>query len=196
MPDEVEVKVLIDDLSALQEKLRKAGFQLQTPPTHEVNTLYDYDDRRLQKAGQLLRIRHYGSEGKVTHKSKGREGTHKTREETETNVGDGKQLEQIFKAVGLKPGFVYEKYRAEWTDGRGNVVLDETPIGNLAEIEGKPAWIDSTAEALGIGKAQYITKNYMDLFREWKEQTGSEAANMTFDECRQGCHPLPQVGTS
>lgn len=190
MPDEVEVKVVVHDLHALEEKLRQAGFKLKTPRTQEVNTLYDFEDRRLQKAGQLLRIRRYGSEWKLTHKAKGRAGAYKTREETETKVDDGERLQQIFEAIGLVPGFIYEKYRAEWTDGHGDVVLDETPIGNLAEIEGPPAWIDKTAQALGIDKKQYITKNYMDLFREWKEQTSSQAANMTFEECQRGCPPL------
>jgi len=190
MPDEVEVKVVVHDLPKLEEKLRKAGFRLKTPRAHEVNTLYDFEDRRLQKTSQLLRIRRYGAEWKLTHKSKGGDGAHKTRQETETKVADGEQLQGIFKAIGLKPGFVYEKYRAEWTDGNGDVVLDETPIGNLAEIEGEPAWIDKTAETLGVDKKHYITTNYMDLFREWKERTGSKAANMTFADCEQGCPPI------
>ena len=32
-----------------------------------------------------------------------------------------------------KPG---GKIRYEWSDGKGHVVVDETPIGNFGEIEG------------------------------------------------------------
>ena len=183
MPDEVEVKVLVDDLRKLENKLRDAGFALKTPRTHELNTLYDFADQRLQKSGQLLRLRKYGSAWTLTHKTKGSTGIHKTRKETETKLSDGESLHQIFLALGLSPGFTYEKFRAEWTDSKGHVVLDETPIGNLAEIEGEPEWIDRTAGLLHIDKKAYITRNYAEMFREWKTRTGSKAKNMTFEEC-------------
>ena len=38
--DEGENKFVVDDVAALQEKLR-VGFRLQTPRTHEINRLYD-----------------------------------------------------------------------------------------------------------------------------------------------------------
>ncbi len=47
--------------------------------------------------------------------------------------------------LALRRSFVYEKFRAEWSDGEGHVVLDHTPIGDIAEIEGKSRWIDRTA---------------------------------------------------
>src|SRR5581483_6429499 len=110
MPDEVEVKLLVDDLDVLEKKLRDAGFKLKPPRTRELNTLFDFPNQQLQRSGQLLRLRRYGSEWKLTHKSKGTEGaTHKTRKETETKVADGDNLRQIFRALGLQPGFVYEK---------------------------------------------------------------------------------------
>ena len=78
------------------------------------------------------------------------------------------------------PSFRYEKFRAEWTDGKGQVVVDETPIGNFCEIEGAPRWIDATAKRLGVRQADYITKNYAGLFLEWKARTKSRAEEMTF----------------
>ena len=45
----------------------------------------------------------------------------------------------ILTALGFRPSFRYEKYRAEWTDGSGEVVIDRTPIGDLAEIAGTPS---------------------------------------------------------
>ena len=81
------------------------------------------------------------------------------------------------------PSFRYEKYRAEWTDGQGEVVVDRTPIGDLAEIEGDSHWIDRIAKALSVSQADYITASYAELFFQWKQRTGSPALNMTFDEC-------------
>src|SRR5208283_167603 len=83
-------------------------------------------------------------------------------------------------ALGYRPTFRYEKFRAEWSDGRGHVVVDETPIGDFGEIEGRPRWIDRTARALEIPAANYITQTYAELFLAWKKRTGSPAKEMTF----------------
>ncbi len=180
MPEEVEIKFLVDDLRALERKLRAAGFRRKTASTHEMNTLYDLPGNPLRGRGELLRLRQYGDKWKLTHKAKGKAGRHKSRIETETEVRDGKQMDGILRALGFQPNFRYEKFRAEYTDGEGEVVLDKTPIGSLAEIEGKPRWIDRTAKAFGLDRKHYITKNYAQLFFDWKDRTGSTAAEMTF----------------
>jgi adenylate cyclase, class 2 len=89
-------------------------------------------------------------------------------------------MDLILCALGYAPSFRYEKFRAEWTDGKGQVVVDETPIGNFCEIEGAPRWIDETAKKLGVNQADYITKNYAGLFLEWKALSNNQAAEMTF----------------
>lgn len=183
MADEVEVKVLVSDPDALERKLRDSGFNQKTPSTFERNTLYDAGDK-LRSKGEILRLRQYGEKWKLTHKAKGAEGRHKTRAESETAISSGKEMDAILRALGYKPAFVYEKYRAEWSDGQGEVVVDRTPIGNLAELEGKPDWIDAIAAKLGISESQYITKSYGQLFEEWREKSGSKARNMTFDEVK------------
>lgn len=179
---ETEIKFRISDIAGLQQALHGAGFQEQTPRTHEMNTLYDLPGRKLFQRGELLRIRQYGEAWLLTHKA-GRTQAgdrHKTRAETETAVRDGEALERIFCALGLEVVFRYEKFRSEWSDGSGHVVIDETPIGNFGEIEGEPAWIDGIAAKLGISPGQYITGSYAELFFAWKSQTGSSAAEMTF----------------
>jgi adenylate cyclase class 2 len=60
------------------------------------------------------------------------------------------------------------------------VVVDETPIGTFAEIEGPADWIDAVARDLGVGIEQYITDTYTGLFFEWKRRTRSNADHMTF----------------
>ena len=116
----------------------------------------------------------------MTHKSKGTIGRHNSRVELETSVGDGKKMDLILRALGYAPSFRYEKFRAEWIDGEGQVVVDETPIGNFCEIEGTPRWIDATAKRLGVTPADYITTNYAGLFLDWKERTKGGAPEMTF----------------
>jgi adenylate cyclase, class 2 len=180
MPKEIEIKFRIDDLPALTRALRKAGFQQITRSTHEMNSLYDLPGHKLRKRGQLLRLREYGETWVLTHKAKGETGRHKMRVELETCVENGPQMHAILRALGFTPTFRYEKYRAEWSDGIGDVVLDETPIGNFGEIEGAPRWIDRTARALGIDRSDYITETYAPMFFAWKRRTHSAATEMTF----------------
>jgi adenylate cyclase class 2 len=180
MAQEIEIKFRVADLRALSRKLRATGFHLVTRRTHEVNTLYDLPGGVLRKRNELMRIRKYGSSWTLTHKSGTKRGKHSSRVELETAVSDGKKLDAILRALGYAPSFRYEKFRAEWTDGKGQVVVDETPIGNFCEIEGPPRWIDATAKKLGVSTADYITKNYATLFVEWKQETGSRAMEMTF----------------
>lgn len=179
---EVEVKLRVADLGALTRRLSAAKFKLVTPRTHEMNTLYDFPGGHLRSRGEVLRIRKYGDKWTVTHKTKGSAAKHKSRMETETKLEDGDALAHVFEAIGLVPSFRYEKYRAEWSDGEGHVVLDETPIGNIAELEGPPEWIDRIAKQLGIKEAEYITQSYTQMFYAWKDETGSKAREMTWAE--------------
>ncbi len=180
MSSEIEVKFRVGDLRTLRRKLRAAGFRLKTRRTREMNTLYDLPGGVLRKHRELLRLRQYGSEWKLTFKSKGKIGRHSTRDELETGVSDGKLMDAILRALAYSPSFRYEKFRQEWTDSKGEVVVDETPIGNFCEIEGSSRWIDATATKLGVNRADYITKNYATLFAEWKRETRSRAQEMTF----------------
>jgi|ERR1700733_4907872 len=180
MTREIEIKFRVGDARALATKLRAAGFRNVTPRMHEMNTLYDLPGGVLRARKELLRIRKYGTEWTLTHKAKGKVGRHSSRQELETVVADGKKMDAILHALGYAPSFRYEKFRAEWTDGKGQVVVDETPIGDFCEIEGAPRWIDAIAKKLGVSEADYITKNYSGLFLEWKAQTKSRAGEMTF----------------
>jgi adenylate cyclase, class 2 len=181
-PKEVEIKFLVPDPNALEQRLREHGFKNETPSTHEVNTLYDLPGQKLRRKGELLRLRDYGGEWRLTHKAKVKLGRHKSRGELETGVSDGYHMDAILRALGFVPSFVYEKFRAEWSDGEGHVVVDHTPIGDVAEIEGKARWIDCVARKLGVKPQDYITKSYAELFFDWKRRTGSAAENMTFSE--------------
>jgi adenylate cyclase class 2 len=192
MPKETEIKFRIEDLPALSRSLKRTGFKLITRSTHEMNSLYDLPGQKLRKRGELLRLRKYGEAWVLTHKGKPTlahktrkdgapiAGLHKVRIELETRVENGPQTDAILRALGFASTFRYEKYRAEWSDGTGHIVLDKTPVGNFGEIEGPPRWIDHTAAKLGIASADYITQTYADIFFTWKRKRHSQATEMTF----------------
>ena len=179
---EVEIKFKIDDIDTLTSSLQTAGFRLVTPRTHEMNTLYDQPGGKLRRRGALLRLRQYGPRWTVTYKDRSgpQSGRHKSRREIETQVEKGEAMAQVFESIGFSPSFRYEKYRSEWSDSTGHVVIDETPIGNFGEIEGQPEWIDATAQRLEIPVKNYLKESYAELFAAWKRRTRSKAKEMTF----------------
>jgi adenylate cyclase, class 2 len=180
MPKEIEIKFQVRNARQLPTRLKAVGFRLKTPRTHEMNTLYDFPGQALRKRGEMLRLRKYGKKWTLTHKAKGTAGRHKSRVETETALGDGAKVEAILRSLGLEPLFRYEKFRAEWSDGSGHLVLDETPVGTYAELEGPPRWIDRMAKQIGVAQGDYITQTYAELFGAWKRRTKSSAREMTF----------------
>jgi adenylate cyclase class 2 len=187
MPIETEIKFRVDDIAELTRRLEAAGFRLHTPRAFESNVLYDTPSRQMRARTEILRIRSYAGRWVITHKRLPDVGpgedTHKHRVETETEVADGAAIEQIFLSLGLSPAFRYEKWRAEWTDGEGHCVIDETPIGNFAELEGPAEWIDHAALELGIAPASYITLSYGRLFEIWRTERHSDAQDLTFAAC-------------
>lgn len=186
---EVEIKFRVADAAQLCARLPALGLHLLTSRTFEHNRLFDTPERALRASGQTLRIRQYGDKWIVTHKAPlagAANMPHKRRMETETTVADGEALAKIFLSLGYEVAFVYEKWRAEYSDGIGHLVLDETPIGIFAELEGSSEWIDATAAQLGIEPERYITANYARLFFDWKQASKNSAANMTFAEVASG----------
>jgi len=180
---ETEVKFRVRDAVDLELRLQAAGFRRETPRTFERNVLFDTPDRRLRQERQILRIRQYGEKWLLTHKalpSEGDFGLYKHRIETETTLGDGESVAAIFISLGYIAAFTYEKYRTEWADETGHCVLDETPIGVFAELEGPEEWIDRKAAALGVDHAELFNLSYGRMFELWKEETGSRANDLTF----------------
>jgi adenylate cyclase class 2 len=187
---EIELKFSVADPEALEARLPRLGFHLVTPRTFEHNTLFDTASRELRAKRQILRLREYGGIHTLTHKriddTNADSTRYKIRIETETTVSDPHALAEIFAQIGYTPAFIYEKYRTEWaisdpfSETTPHLVLDETPIGTYAELEGPTEWIDRTVAELNIDPATCLTDSYGKLFLDWKERTGSPAEHLTF----------------
>ena len=183
---EIEVKFSVRNLKALEAQLSELGFHCKTPRTFERNILFDTPARELRATRQILRLRRYGERWVLTHKqatpNDSPDARHKERIETETAVEDGEAVASIFRVLGYTSTFVYEKWRSEWADNEGHCVLDETPIGLYAELEGPREWIDRMLIALHVDQADVTILSYGRLFEQWQKQTGSQAQNMSFAE--------------
>lgn len=182
---ETEVKFRVANIKFLSSRLQQLGFKLLTPRTFERNTLYDTADRTLRARQEILRVRRYGDLWIITHKGLPRNydpsERHKKRVETETRVEDGEAVATIFERLGFAPVFTYEKWRTEWADATRHCVIDETAIGVFAELEGPEEWIDEVGRGLGLAPEEFMTLSYGKLFEIWKQETGSDATDLTFE---------------
>lgn len=186
---ETEVKFQVPDGPGFEQNLQRLGFTRDTPRTFERNTLYDTPNRRLRSLRQILRVRQYGARWTVTHKAAPIDESplerYKRRLETETAVEDGPAFAGILERLGFLPVFVYEKWRTEWSVKEGHCVLDETPLGLYAELEGPAEWIEATAHNLAIDPDSFIRLSYGRIFENWRDRNRSHARNLTFAEIGQ-----------
>ncbi|MBL8178498.1 MAG: class IV adenylate cyclase [Bryobacterales bacterium] len=177
---EVEIKLEVKDPAELRARIGSLGWRQAGERTREVNVLFDRANGSLRAAGIVLRLREYGERRVLTFKGPGMAGKHKVREEIETAVGDLGAMEAILDRLGYQPGFRYEKFRTEFTDGAGHLTLDETPIGDYLELEGPPDWIDEWAVRLGYAERDYITLSYGRLHAAYCERVGAPVGDMVF----------------
>jgi predicted adenylyl cyclase CyaB len=164
---EIEVKVRVEDLAAVQNRLLSLGATVFKERHFEENTLYDFADRRLTGRGEALRVRKIGRKAFLTfkgtpHKSR----KYKIRTEYETEARNPRDLVRLLQALGFVAVARYEKHRTELKKGTLTICLDETKIGTFVEFEGERETIARMARTLGMPKESWIKKSYPTLLRE------------------------------
>jgi adenylate cyclase, class 2 len=186
---EVEIKLSLPSAAHGRRLLRQAGFRVSRRRVYEDNRVFDKPQGQLRSGSQLLRLRVAGSAATLTFKGPPSKGRHKSRFESETPVSDPAACREILHRLGFRQVYRYEKYRTEYRrlDEQGVVALDETPIGVFLELEGSPAWIDSTARLLGFGVNSYIVMTYSDLHRASRHRLGLPLRAMVFPSLPPRC---------
>lgn len=182
---EVEIKLLVTDLAGVRRCLRQLGFRVRQPRGLEENVIYDTSAGLLRKRRSLLRIRTFRGCHTLTYKERAGEWKrYKIRREIETPMADCMAARKILAGLGYQPVFRYQKYRTVYRAPRnwrgGEVMLDETPIGNYLELEGNQAWIRRLAGRLGAEPKEFITKDYGALYAEWCRHRGRKITDMVF----------------
>ncbi len=167
---EIEIKLRVMNSRKLKRAIQALGFRPLDGRARERNTLFDFESNSLRKAGCALRLRTTGRQALLTFKGPARHSQkYKIRREIETTIGDPDQLSAILKALGMRPGFSYEKYRTPYFRGRdprakhAALAWDETAAGNYLELEGPRRWIDTVARQLGFSEKEYLTTSYIAL---------------------------------
>lgn len=163
---ETEIKLRMAGPVEARGAMSRIGAVLERPRHFEDNLLFDDASRSLRQAGYVLRLRRTEPGASVVTFKGVRsviEGV-RSRDEVESEVGDGDAVETILRALGFLPAFRYQKYRECYSWRDVEIVVDETPIGTFLEVEGPLATIHAAAQALGFGAGNYITESYAGLF--------------------------------
>lgn len=207
---EIEIKLPVRDLPALSARLKKLRTRKIVLRTYESNTLYDTPGQALRQHGQLIRIRTERSPASFRKKTLGKDSSailtfkgpalsssqvgkeadpgdlnsrYKIKEEAEIKVTSAGELARILEALGLQPGFRYEKFRTTYSlPGVPGVriELDETPVGTYIELEGPIAAIDRAARLLGYSPEDYLTDSYGGLYAAACRLLGQKPGDMLF----------------
>jgi adenylate cyclase class 2 len=177
---EQEIKLAFESPEAARLAVTTTGGRLVVPRRLIEDRLFDTPDRRLRLAGTTCRLRREPGQARLTFKGPSVPGVVKTREETETTVGDADQMERILGALGLTEAFRAEKYREEYTFSEATVTVDETPVGVFVEIEATPERIEQIARRLARTPADYRLESYPRLYADWCAARGLTPGDMTF----------------
>jgi adenylate cyclase class 2 len=179
---ELEVKFYLSRREELEEKLIERGGQIKEPRVHEINLRFDTPDMSLLKSGRLLRLR-LDSRARLTYKGIGSvEGGARLRQELEFTVSNFDTARMVFEALGYEVYMMYEKYRATYSFGELEVVLDEMPYGDFLEIEGPDGEsIQAVAHLLDLNWDARILDSYTVLFEAARGQLGFDFRDLSFE---------------
>jgi adenylate cyclase, class 2 len=168
---ETEIKIHIADFPEFRRKVGALGGTVISERHFEDNRIFDFEDARIRRKYSFIRVRSSGTKCFLTFKGPPeREGPFKTREELETEVGSAVITREILERLGMQELFRYQKFREEYRVlSRGQtgetvyLFLDETPIGNYAEIEGSEKGIRELAEYMGFNESSLLRASYYFL---------------------------------
>ena len=179
---ELEVKFYLSRRRQLEERVIALGGQISEPRVYEINLRFDTPDQVLLNSGRLLRLRQ-DSRARVTYKGMGSiEGGARLRQELEFTVSDFDTARALFEALGYQVYMMYEKYRTTYQLGDLEVVLDELPYGDFAEIEGPDgASIQRTAQQMGLNWETRILESYTVLFERARALIGFAFHDLSFE---------------
>jgi adenylate cyclase class 2 len=171
---EVELKVRAD-----HDEVRERLAALDAAPIGAVvqeDTYYDAPHRDFAATDEALRIRRECDDEdvvRITYKGPLVDDTSKTREEFETELGDGETADAILDSLGFDPVATVRKERERFALDSYTVTLDAVDdIGEFVEVETEATESEldtaregarETLESLGLDAGESIRTSYLEL---------------------------------
>ncbi len=137
---EVEVKVPAD-IETVAERLNELGAE-KVDTVVQTDTYYDAPHRNFVETDEAFRVRRETRKGetnaKVTYKGPLLEAESKSREEFETGVENGDDIDAIVQRLGFEPAATVRKNRRVYKVREYDVTLDAVDgVGEFVEVEGE-----------------------------------------------------------
>ena len=183
---EIEAKFYVKELKQIEARIRDLNARLIQPRTYEMNVRFDTPNHDLRREGRVLRLRQ-DDKVRMTYKSasENEEGV-LSRTEIEFMVEDFEKAKSLLEALGYEKLLFYEKYRTTYEIDGAHIMLDELPIGDFIEIEGKSVdSIRGIAAKLGINWDATIAASYSALFERVRMALGTKITDLSFEEFRE-----------
>lgn len=176
--NEIEAKFCVADHAELADRLGELGASLQRARHFERNWRFDRPDRSLSQAGMVFRLR---SDPQATLTVKRSRASDLERDEFELAIGDAEDALRLIESLGYETFAVYEKYRTVYALRDTEVMLDELPFGNFAELEGQsvPA-IEQLAAELRLDWSRRVPHSYLTIFEQLRQLLKLDFSNATF----------------
>lgn len=188
MPIEIEIKLKVDHLAPVRDRLRQIGAQ-RVGEVMETNIFFDTYERSLLASDCGLRIRrshdltnHGGEKLVLTYKGPRAEGDVKRREEVEVSLDSIDAAVAILERLGYDRMLTFEKRRESWILDDCKIELDQLPhLGSYVEIEcpGEYA-IHRVREKLGLATVKAVEQTYADLVSHHLSDRGQDEDSLTF----------------
>jgi adenylate cyclase, class 2 len=183
---EVEIKLAVDDLAAVEQKLKSVGATLKAERVLERNVRYENAEKTLTEQHKVVRMRQ-DTRARLTWKEPNagtQDESANVRTELEVTVSDYDVMDVILQKLGYAPHWRYEKYRTTYTLNDCEVTLDELPFGSFVEIEGERDQLATIQQMLNLADHKNIPQSYSELMRLLKEKIDLSFDDLTFENFR------------
>jgi adenylate cyclase class 2 len=184
MDVEIEAKLKVDSLDAVEAKLRGLGAEF-VAEQRQTDQQFDDADGTMATTDQCVRLRRLevgdSTRHILTYKGPQQESEVKKRREIEVEVEDDRAMGKILGALGYEPKLVVEKTRSVWRLGGCEVGLDRLDLlGDFVEIEGPDnQQIAAVQESLGLLHLPHITRSYACMIYEKLQAGGGEQGGIS-----------------
>jgi predicted adenylyl cyclase CyaB len=187
MPVEIEIKLKVEHLAPVRDKLRALGAK-RVGEALETNIFFDTPDRALLASDCGLRLRRardlltHSETLILSYKGPRGEGAVKRREEIECFISPLENTIEMLPRLGYEQVLAFEKRRESWKLGRCKVELDTLPhLGSFVEIECESEHeILKLQEKLGVAEQATVVQTYADLVSHFLSDRGKDEDSLTF----------------
>jgi predicted adenylyl cyclase CyaB len=181
MQREVELKSVVEDVSACRRRIEAVGARMTFEGQLE-DRRYDTTDRRLTTADEVLRLRTYndvhGARAALEWKGPTRQDRgYKVRDEINAKTSDPSELATILERLGYVVVGEIDRHVAQYALDHAVIRFEQYPrMDALVEVEGPPASIERAIEALGMARSGFTAERLPAFVARFESRTGLRAA--------------------